>query len=152
MVWILVDMFRPAIFYLALVYLFDESWMASMDVVIHPLRCSLAVVLRCRCLSTVRCGGEGLVLHGVSQVLKSVKDLLLGVDTPRTKCAATCPVWNDLLNKLVHSGTCLAGGTDYRLSVALCESAWCNRGGLSVALCPIAFAMGMGLSVALPEP
>jgi hypothetical protein len=23
-------------------------------------------------------------------------------------------VWNDLLNKLVHSGTCLAGGMDYR--------------------------------------
>jgi hypothetical protein len=25
-----------------------------------------------------------------------------------------CPVWNDLLNKLVHLGTCLAGGVDYR--------------------------------------
>jgi hypothetical protein len=32
----------------------------------------------------------------------------------RTTCAATCPVLNGLLNTLVHSGTCLAGGTDYR--------------------------------------
>jgi hypothetical protein len=42
-------------------------------------------------------------------------------------CATTCPVWNSLLNKLVYSGMCLAGGIDYRLSVALCESAWCNQ-------------------------
>jgi hypothetical protein len=33
---------------------------------------------------------------------------------PRTTCVATCPVWNDLLNKLVHSGMCLAGGMDCR--------------------------------------
>jgi hypothetical protein len=25
-----------------------------------------------------------------------------------------CPVWNGLLNKLVHSRTCLAGGGDYK--------------------------------------
>jgi hypothetical protein len=25
-----------------------------------------------------------------------------------------CPVWNGLLNKPVHSRTCLAGGGDYR--------------------------------------
>jgi hypothetical protein len=31
-----------------------------------------------------------------------------------TTCATTCSVWNDLLNELVHSGTCLAGGADYR--------------------------------------
>jgi hypothetical protein len=29
-------------------------------------------------------------------------------------CAATCPVWNGLLSKLVHLGTCLASGMDYR--------------------------------------
>jgi hypothetical protein len=28
----------------------------------------------------VRCGGEGLVLHGIWQVLESAKDLFLGVD------------------------------------------------------------------------
>jgi hypothetical protein len=84
-----------------------------MDVVIHPSRCGLAIMLRCRGLSNMRCGGEGLVLHGVWQVLESAKDLFLGVDPPRTTCAATCLVWNGLLNKLVHSGTCLASGTDY---------------------------------------
>jgi hypothetical protein len=30
-----------------------------------------------------------------------------------TTCAAMCLVWNGLLNKLVHSGTCIAGGVDY---------------------------------------
>jgi hypothetical protein len=84
-----------------------------MEVAIHPLRCGSAVVLRCWGSSKVRCGGEGSVLHGVWQVPESAKDLFLGGDPPRTTCAATCPVWNDLLNKLVHSGTCLAGGTDY---------------------------------------
>jgi hypothetical protein len=85
--------------------------MVSMDVVIHLLRCGLAIVLRCWGLSKVRCGGEGLVLHSVWQVLESAKDLLLGVDLlgqhvlPRVRygtvtCAATCPVWNGLLNKL----------------------------------------------------
>jgi hypothetical protein len=39
--------------------------MISVDVVIHPLRCGLAIVLRCQGLSKVRCDGEGLVLHGV---------------------------------------------------------------------------------------
>jgi hypothetical protein len=52
-------------------------------------------------------------------VLESAKYLFLGVDPPRTTCAATCPVWNDLLNKLVNLGMCLAGGTNDRLSVTL---------------------------------
>jgi hypothetical protein len=56
--------------------------MIGMNVVIHPLRCGLATVLRCRGLSKVRCGREGLVLHGVWQVLESAKDLFLGVDPP----------------------------------------------------------------------
>jgi hypothetical protein len=47
------------------IYLIDESWMISIDVVIHSLRWGLAIVLRCWGLSKVRCGGEGLVLHGV---------------------------------------------------------------------------------------
>jgi hypothetical protein len=47
-------------------------------------------------------------------VLESGKDLFLEVDPPWTTCATTCLVWNGLLNKLVHSGTCLAGGVDYR--------------------------------------
>jgi hypothetical protein len=42
----------------------------------------LAIVLRCRGLSKVRRSGEGLVLHGVWQVLESAKDLFLGVDPP----------------------------------------------------------------------
>jgi hypothetical protein len=83
MVWIWVDMLRLAVLCLVLVYLIDDSWMISMDVVIHPLRCGLAIVLRCRGLSKVRCGGEGLVLHGVQQVLELAKDPFLGVDPPR---------------------------------------------------------------------
>jgi hypothetical protein len=75
-------MLRPAVSCLAIVYLINESWMISADVVIHPLRCGLAIVLRCRGLSKVRCGGEGLVLHDVWQVLELAKDLFLGVDPP----------------------------------------------------------------------
>jgi hypothetical protein len=88
----------------------------SIDLAVHLLRCGLVVVLRCWGLSMVRYGGEGLVLHGVWQVLESAKDLFLGVDPPpaRTTSAAMCPVWNNLLNKLVHSGRCLASGADYR--------------------------------------
>jgi hypothetical protein len=83
MVWIWVEVLRPTILCLVLVYLlFDDSWMMSMDVVIHLLRCGLAVVLRCWGLSNARCGGEGLVLHGVWQVLEPAKDLFLGVDPP----------------------------------------------------------------------
>jgi hypothetical protein len=82
MVWIWVDMLRPTVLWLVLVYLIDDSWMISMDVVIHPLRCGLAIVFRCQSLSKVRCGGEGLVLHGVWQVLELAKDLFLGVDAP----------------------------------------------------------------------
>jgi hypothetical protein len=68
MVWIWVDMFRIAVLCLVLVYLIDESWMIRMEVVIHSLRCGFAIVLRCRGLSKVRCGGEVLVLHGVSGI------------------------------------------------------------------------------------
>jgi hypothetical protein len=75
-----------------------------MDVVIYRMRCGLAIVLRCWGLSKVRCGGDGLVLHGVWPVLESTKYLFLGVDPYRTTCATTCLVWNDL-----------AGGTDYKL-------------------------------------
>jgi hypothetical protein len=56
--------------------------MISMNVVIHPLRCGLVIVLRCQGLSKVRCGGEGLDLHGVWQVLELAKDMFLGVDPP----------------------------------------------------------------------
>jgi hypothetical protein len=98
MVWIWVDMLRPIVLCLVLVYLIDESWMISMNVVIHPLGCGLAIVLRCQGLSKMRCGGEGLVLHGVWQVLESAKNMFLGVDPPpRTTYVATYPVWNDLL-------------------------------------------------------
>jgi hypothetical protein len=113
MVEIWVDILRTAVLCLVLVYIIDDSWMISIDVVIHLLRCGLAIVLRCRDLSKVRCSGEGFVLHGVWQVLESAKDLFLEVD-PRTTCATTCLIWNDLLNKLVHSRTCLAGGANYR--------------------------------------
>jgi hypothetical protein len=51
-----------------------------MEVAIHPLRCGSTIVLRCRGLSKVRCGGEGSVLHGVWQVPESAKDLFLGGD------------------------------------------------------------------------
>jgi hypothetical protein len=61
-----------------------------------------------------------------------------------TTCVATCPVWNDLLNKLVNSGTCLTGGADARLSVSLWESAMYNWGGLIVALRPITVRWGWG--------
>jgi hypothetical protein len=96
MVWIWVDVLRPAVLCLVFVYFNDDSWVISMDVAIHLLRCGLAVVLRCRGLSKVRCGGEGLVLHGVWQVLESAKDLFLGVDppgqhvTPRVRYGMTC--------------------------------------------------------------
>jgi hypothetical protein len=79
MVWIWVEMPRHVVLCLALIYLSNDSWMNGMEVAIHPLRCGLAIVPRCRCLSKVRCGGEGLVLHGVWQVLQSAKDLFLGV-------------------------------------------------------------------------
>jgi hypothetical protein len=86
MVWIWVDMLRTAFLCLVIVYLIDESWMISMDVVIHLLRCGLTIVFRCQGLSKVRCGGEGLVLHGVCQVLESAKDLFLGVDPHDNMC------------------------------------------------------------------
>jgi hypothetical protein len=73
-VWISVDMLRLAALCLVLVYLTNDSCLISMDVVIHLFRCGLAIVLRCPGLSKVRCGGEGLVLHGVWQVLESAKD------------------------------------------------------------------------------
>jgi hypothetical protein len=57
--WIWVDMLRPRVFCLVLVYLNYNSWMISMDVVIHPVRCGLAIVLRCWGLSKVRYSGEG---------------------------------------------------------------------------------------------
>jgi hypothetical protein len=82
MVWIWVEMLRPAILSLVLVYLIDDSWMNSMQVVIHPLRCGSAVVPRCQGLSEVRCGGEGSILHGLWYVLESAKDLFIGVDLP----------------------------------------------------------------------
>jgi hypothetical protein len=80
MVWIWVVMLRPAVLSLVLVYLINDSWMNSMEVAIHPLRCGLTIVLRYRGLSKVRCRGEGLVLRGVWQVLESAKDVFLGVD------------------------------------------------------------------------
>jgi hypothetical protein len=113
MVWIWVDMLRPTVLYLVFVYFNYDSWVISMDVARHLLRCGLAVVLRCQGLSKVRCSEEGLVLHGVWQVLESAKDLFLGVDPTKRTCATMCSVWNDLLNKLVQSGTCLAGGMGY---------------------------------------
>jgi hypothetical protein len=58
----------------------------SMIVAIHLLRCGLAVVLRCRGLSKVRCSGEGLVLHGLWQVFELGKDLFLGVDPQDNMC------------------------------------------------------------------
>jgi hypothetical protein len=47
-------------------------------------------------------------------VLESAKDLFLGLEPPRATCATTCLAWNELLNKLAHSGTCLNSGADYR--------------------------------------
>jgi hypothetical protein len=41
-------MLRPAVICFFLVYFNDDSWKFSMDVVIHPLRCGLAIVLTCR--------------------------------------------------------------------------------------------------------
>jgi hypothetical protein len=82
MVWIWVEMHRPVVLSLVLVYLIDDSWMNSMEATIHPLRCGLTIVLRCRGLSKVRCDGEGSVLHGVWQVLALAKNLFLGVYAP----------------------------------------------------------------------
>jgi hypothetical protein len=59
MVWIWVDMLRHAVIFLDLVYLIVTSWMIIMDVVIHLMRCGLAIVFRCQGLSKVRCGEEG---------------------------------------------------------------------------------------------
>jgi hypothetical protein len=59
MIWIRVDMLRLAVVCLILVYLIDNSWMVSIDVVIDPLRCGFTIVLRRWGLSKVRCGGEG---------------------------------------------------------------------------------------------
>jgi hypothetical protein len=42
------------------------------------------------------------------------KGLNLRSRYPRTTCVTTCLVWNSLLNKLVHSGMCLASGAGYR--------------------------------------
>jgi hypothetical protein len=80
MVGIWVDMLRLTVLCLVLVYRIDDSSMISMDVVIHPLRFGLAIVLRCRGLSKVKCDGEGAILHGVWQVLESAKDMFLGVN------------------------------------------------------------------------
>jgi hypothetical protein len=52
-------MLRPEVLCLVVVYLIDNSWMISKDVVKYPLRSDLAIVLRWRGLSKVRCGGEG---------------------------------------------------------------------------------------------
>jgi hypothetical protein len=70
--------------------------MISMNVVIHALRCGLAIVLRCGGLSKVRWAGVGLALHGVWHVRESAKALSLIVD-PRTTCVTTCLVWNGLI-------------------------------------------------------
>jgi hypothetical protein len=77
-----------------------------MEVAIHPLRCCLAVVHRCRGLSEVRCGGEGLVLHGVWQELESAKDLFLGVDRPPLVQPVPPRVWYGMA----------------------CQINWCTRG------------------------
>jgi hypothetical protein len=68
-VWIWVVMLRPIVICLVLVYFFlrgialvyfiDNLWMISMDVVIHLMRCGLAIMFRCRGLSKVRCDVEG---------------------------------------------------------------------------------------------
>jgi ABC-type dipeptide/oligopeptide/nickel transport system permease subunit len=95
MVWIWVDLLSPIVFCLVLVYLIDNSWMISIDVVIYPMRCGLALVFRCWGLSKVRCGGEGRV-HGVWQMLKSAKDLFLGVD----------PLGQDVLPRVQYGTAC----------------------------------------------
>jgi hypothetical protein len=82
MVWMWVEILRPAVLSLVIVYLINGSWMNSVVVSIHPLRCGSAIVFRWWGLSEVRCGGEGLVLHGVWHVLESAKDLFLAVDPP----------------------------------------------------------------------
>jgi hypothetical protein len=51
-------------------------------------------------------------------MLECAKDRILGVD-PRTTFAATCLVWNNLMNKPVHSRMCLAGGVDYRFKCVI---------------------------------
>jgi hypothetical protein len=157
MVWIWVNRLITTVWCLVRVYLINESWMISVYVVIHPLRCGLPILLRCGGLSKVRCGGEGLVLYGVWQVLESAKDLFLIVDCPpppppsRTTCAAMCPIWNDLLNKLVHSGMCLAGGC--RFQVYVCHSGN-TQGAIGETVVTLTHCneTGWGLSVSLPEP
>jgi hypothetical protein len=122
-----------------------------MDVAIHLLRCGLAVVLRCRGLSKVRCGGEGLVLHGVWQVLESTKDMFLGVaPPPRTTGVATCLVWTSLPNKLVHLGTCLAGGTDYRFKCVTLEICKVQLGRVKCVMPTHCSTIGMGLKCVTP--
>jgi hypothetical protein len=44
MVWLWVGVLRPRVFCLVLVYLIDNSWVISTDVVIHPVRCGLTIV------------------------------------------------------------------------------------------------------------
>jgi hypothetical protein len=106
MVWIWVEMLRPIVLSLVLVYLINGSWMNSMEVAIHPLRCGLAVVLRCWGLRKVRCGRESLVLHGVWQVVQSAKDLFLGVDPP--------PLGQHVLPRVQYG--------------MACQINWCTRG------------------------
>jgi hypothetical protein len=95
----------------------------------------------------------GLVLPGLLLVLlESAKDWFLGVDPPKTTCVVMCPIWNDLLNKLVYSVTCLAGGTDYRFKCDTLEILKVQSGRVNCGTLSHCNATGMGLSVALPEP
>jgi hypothetical protein len=62
-----------------------------------------------------------------------------------------CPVWNDLLNKLVHSGTCLASGADYRFKCVTLGIHKVQMGRVNYGTLTHCNAMGIELSVALPK-
>jgi hypothetical protein len=77
---------------------------------------------------------------------------VLGSGSLRTTCAATCLVWNNLFNKLVFSGTCLAGGVDYRFKCGTLEVRKVQSGRVKCGTLIHCNAVGMRLSVALLEP
>jgi hypothetical protein len=87
-------------------------------------------------------------------VLESTKDLFLGVDLhpPGQHVPPSGPVWNDLLNKLVYSGTCLASGANYRFKCGTLEICMVQSGRVKCGSLTHYNATGMGLSVALPKP
>jgi hypothetical protein len=104
-------MLRPAVLTLVLVYLINGSWMNSIEMAIHPLRCGSPVVLRCWGLRKVRCSAEGLVLHGVWQLLESATEVCL--------CFSEQEAWMFSSRRKVMKSLCMGTGHNPPQSVKL---------------------------------